>query len=89
MHLLARTALITMAALVAMPAMATTVVTGSAGGLGRAAAQSLLGGGHEVVVHARSAERLAAVDDLVGVIANVRSAAQRCAKNAQTINWIW
>ncbi len=32
MHLLARTALITMAALVAMPAMATTVVTGSAGG---------------------------------------------------------
>ena len=32
MHLLARTALITLAAFVAMPAMATTVVTGSAGG---------------------------------------------------------
>jgi len=41
-------------------------ITGSAGGLGRAAAQTLLGGGHEVIVHARSAERLAAVNDLIG-----------------------
>ena len=40
-------------------------VTGSADGLGRAAAQTLLAGGHEVIVHARSAERLAAVDDLL------------------------
>ena len=40
-------------------------VTGSADGLGRAAAQTLLGNGHEVIVHARSAERLAAVDDLI------------------------
>src|SRR5918997_1620278 len=41
-------------------------VTGSADGLGRAAAQTLLAGGHEVIVHARSAERLAAVEDLLG-----------------------
>jgi len=40
-------------------------ITGSAGGLGRAAAQTLLGGGHEVIVHARTAERLAAVNDLI------------------------
>ncbi|SET60639.1 SDR family NAD(P)-dependent oxidoreductase [Geodermatophilus poikilotrophus] len=41
-------------------------ITGSADGLGRAAAQTLLDDGHEVVVHARSEARLAAVSDLVG-----------------------
>jgi NAD(P)-dependent dehydrogenase (short-subunit alcohol dehydrogenase family) len=46
--------------------MARIFITGSADGLGRAAAQTLLSGGHEVIVHARSAERLAAVDDLIG-----------------------
>ena len=46
--------------------MARIFITGSAGGLGRAAAQTLLGDGHEVIVHARSAERLAAVDNLIG-----------------------
>ncbi len=40
-------------------------ITGSADGLGRAAAQTLLDDGHEVVVHARSEARLAAVSDLV------------------------
>src|SRR5215208_7611822 len=40
-------------------------ITGSADGLGRAAAQTLLGGGHEVVVHARTGERLAAANDLI------------------------
>ena len=45
--------------------MARIFITGSAGGLGRAAAQSLLSGGHEVIVHARTAERLAAVNDLI------------------------
>ena len=45
--------------------MARIFITGSAGGLGRAAAQTLLGGGHEVIVHARTAERLAAVNDLI------------------------
>jgi NAD(P)-dependent dehydrogenase (short-subunit alcohol dehydrogenase family) len=44
--------------------MARILVTGSADGLGRAAAQSLLERGHEVVVHARSQERLTAVRDL-------------------------
>jgi NAD(P)-dependent dehydrogenase (short-subunit alcohol dehydrogenase family) len=44
--------------------MARIFITGSAGGLGRAAAQTLLGDGHEVIVHARSAERLAAADAL-------------------------
>lgn len=39
--------------------MTRIIVTGSADGLGRAAAETLLGNGHEVIVHARSAERLA------------------------------
>jgi nucleoside-diphosphate-sugar epimerase len=46
--------------------MARIFITDSADGLGRAAAQTLLGDGHEVIVHARSAERLAAVKDLIG-----------------------
>jgi NAD(P)-dependent dehydrogenase (short-subunit alcohol dehydrogenase family) len=41
-------------------------VTGSADGLGRAAAQTLLDQGHEVVVHARNEDRLTAVRDLLG-----------------------
>jgi NAD(P)-dependent dehydrogenase (short-subunit alcohol dehydrogenase family) len=46
--------------------MARIFITGSAGGLGRAAAQTLLGVGHEVIIHARSPERLADVRDLIG-----------------------
>jgi NAD(P)-dependent dehydrogenase (short-subunit alcohol dehydrogenase family) len=46
--------------------MARIFITGSADGLGRAAAQTLLDDGHEVIVHARWAERLAAVNDLIG-----------------------
>ena len=46
--------------------MARIFVTGSADGLGQATAQTLLGDGHEVIVHARSSERLAAVNDLIG-----------------------
>jgi NAD(P)-dependent dehydrogenase (short-subunit alcohol dehydrogenase family) len=45
--------------------MSRIFITGSADGLGRAAAQTLLGDGHEVIVHARSAERLAVVNDLI------------------------
>ena len=45
--------------------MARVFITGSADGLGRLAAQTLLGDGHEVVVHARNDERLTAVRDLV------------------------
>jgi NAD(P)-dependent dehydrogenase (short-subunit alcohol dehydrogenase family) len=44
--------------------MARIFITGSADGLGRAAAQSLLDGGHEVVLHARSGERRSALADL-------------------------
>jgi len=45
--------------------MARVFITGSADGLGRAAAQTLLDDGHEVVVHARNNDRLTAVRDLV------------------------
>jgi NAD(P)-dependent dehydrogenase (short-subunit alcohol dehydrogenase family) len=41
-------------------------ITGSAGGLGRETAQTLIRAGHDVIVHARSAGRLSAVDDLIG-----------------------
>jgi NAD(P)-dependent dehydrogenase (short-subunit alcohol dehydrogenase family) len=42
--------------------MARVLITGSADGLGRAAAETLIGDGHEVLIHARTAERLAAVE---------------------------
>ena len=45
--------------------MARIFITGSADGLGRAAAETLLGDGHEVIVHARSTQRLTAVNDLI------------------------
>lgn len=41
------------------------LVTGSADGLGHAAADTLLAAGHDVVVHVRNSERLAAVGTLV------------------------
>jgi NAD(P)-dependent dehydrogenase (short-subunit alcohol dehydrogenase family) len=41
-------------------------ITGSADGLGRAVADTLTGDGHDVVVHARDENRLAAVKDPVG-----------------------
>ena len=40
-------------------------ITGSTDGLGRAAAASLLETGHEVIVHARSSQRLSAVQHLL------------------------
>jgi NAD(P)-dependent dehydrogenase (short-subunit alcohol dehydrogenase family) len=46
--------------------MARVFITGSADGLGRLAAETLLDDGHEVVVHARNSDRLTAVRDLVG-----------------------
>lgn len=45
--------------------MARILVTGSADGLGRAAASSLQGDGHDVVVHARNEARLSAVAGLL------------------------
>src|SRR3954451_8383395 len=44
--------------------MARVLITGAADGLGRAAAETLLEQGHDVVVHARNDDRLAAVPDL-------------------------
>jgi NAD(P)-dependent dehydrogenase (short-subunit alcohol dehydrogenase family) len=46
--------------------MARVLVTGSADGLGQAAAGDLIAEGHQVVVHARSAERLASVETIIG-----------------------
>jgi NAD(P)-dependent dehydrogenase (short-subunit alcohol dehydrogenase family) len=52
--------------------VARVFVSGSTTGLGRAAAEDLLDGGHHVVLHARNRERAAAIDDLapraVGVV---------------------
>jgi NADP-dependent 3-hydroxy acid dehydrogenase YdfG len=45
--------------------MARVFITGSANGLGRAAAETLLGDGHEVMVHGRSRERLTALEPLI------------------------
>jgi NAD(P)-dependent dehydrogenase (short-subunit alcohol dehydrogenase family) len=45
--------------------MARVFITGSADGLGRLTAQTLLDGGHDVVVHARNDDRLTAVRHLV------------------------
>ena len=45
--------------------MARIFITGSADGLGRLAAQTLLDDGHEVVVHTRNRDRLTAVHDLI------------------------
>jgi NAD(P)-dependent dehydrogenase (short-subunit alcohol dehydrogenase family) len=45
--------------------MARVFITGSADGLGRAAAQTLLNDGHQVVVHARNRDRLTAVRELL------------------------
>jgi NAD(P)-dependent dehydrogenase (short-subunit alcohol dehydrogenase family) len=45
--------------------MARVLITGSADGLGRLAAQALLDDGHHVVVHTRNRARVTAVHDLV------------------------
>lgn len=46
-------------------------ITGSTDGLGRAAARTLMGEGHEVVLHARSAQRASALADLAPRAAGV------------------
>ena len=60
--------------------MARIFITGSTDGLGRAAARSLLDGGHEVVLHARSTERASTLTELAShaagvAIGDLRSAA--------------
>lgn len=61
--------------------MAIVFITGSTDGLGRAAAQALLDQGHRVVLHARSADRAAAVADFASdavaiVVGDLRSAVE-------------
>jgi NAD(P)-dependent dehydrogenase (short-subunit alcohol dehydrogenase family) len=61
--------------------MARVFITGSTDGLGRAAAQSLLGDGHHVVLHARSSDRTSVLSDLAPrsagvVVGDLRSAAE-------------
>jgi NAD(P)-dependent dehydrogenase (short-subunit alcohol dehydrogenase family) len=51
--------------------MARILVTGSTQGLGRAAAEALIGDGHEVVLHARDKDRERALRDLPGQAAGV------------------
>ncbi|MBW8811811.1 MAG: SDR family NAD(P)-dependent oxidoreductase [Caulobacterales bacterium] len=51
--------------------MARIFITGSTEGLGRAAAETLLAQGHEVVLHARSAARAAALGELAARAAGV------------------
>jgi NAD(P)-dependent dehydrogenase (short-subunit alcohol dehydrogenase family) len=56
-------------------------ITGSTDGLGRAAAKTLMAEGHEVVLHSRSKQRAAALDDLAPraagvVIGDLSSAAE-------------
>ena len=56
-------------------------ITGSTDGLGRAAAGALMGEGHDVVLHARTRERAAALSDLAAdaagvVIGDLSSAAE-------------
>src|SRR6478736_4183440 len=61
--------------------MSRILITGSAQGLGRSAATTLLADGHQVVVHARDTSRAAALTDLVDrgaavVIGDLASAQQ-------------
>src|SRR5690348_9611299 len=60
--------------------MARIFITGSTDGPGRASARSLLDGGHEVVLHARSTERASTLTELAShaagvAIGDLRSAA--------------
>lgn len=72
--------------------MARVFITGSTDGLGRAAARDLLDAGHEVVLHARSRERAAAVDDLArraaGVVIGDLSSAVETRSVAEQANTI-
>ena len=72
--------------------MARIFITGSTEGLGRAAAQALLDGGHEVVLHARSPERASALGALAsraaGVVVGDLSSAAETRAIADRVNAI-
>ena len=70
--------------------MARIFITGSTDGLGRAAAQALIQESHQVVLHARSPERAAALDDLAprsaGVVIGDLSSATDTRNVANQVN---
>lgn len=72
--------------------MARVFITGSTEGLGRAAAQSLLDDGHEVVLHARSPERAKGLGDLrprlAGMVIGDLSSAAATRSVAEQVNAI-
>src|SRR5215472_3095703 len=65
-------------------------ITGSTDGLGRAAASVLMGAGHDVVLHARTIERAAALGDLApdaaGVVIGDLSSAAETRELADQVN---
>jgi NAD(P)-dependent dehydrogenase (short-subunit alcohol dehydrogenase family) len=68
------------------------LITGSADGLGRAAARVLMGEGHDVVLHARTRERAAAFSDLApdaaGVVIGDLASAAETRDLAEQVNGI-
>ena len=72
--------------------MSRVFITGSTDGLGRAAAQALIDQGHRVVLHARSRERVTAVDALAsrsaGVVIGDLSSAVETRGVAEQVNTI-
>ena len=71
-------------------AMRRVFITGSTDGLGRGAAETLIGEGHQVVLHARSKERAAALKDLApraaGVVIGDLSSAVQTRALAEQVN---
>jgi len=65
--------------------MARILVTGSADGLGAAAAQSLMDDGHAVVLHARSAKRAAEIAGLAARAAGVVVGDLACAADVRSV----
>ena len=72
--------------------MARVFITGSADGLGRAAARSLIDMGHEVVLHARSFERAATLTELApqsaGIVVGDLASAVETQSIAEQVNTI-
>jgi NAD(P)-dependent dehydrogenase (short-subunit alcohol dehydrogenase family) len=70
--------------------MSRIFITGSSDGLGRAAAQTLISEGHEVVLHARSPQRAAAINELrehaLGVVFGDLSSAAETHALAEQVN---
>ena len=72
--------------------MSRIFITGSADGLGRAAAQALMEEGHQVTLHARSRDRAEAIADLAsraaGLVIGDLSSAVETRRIAEAVNAI-